>query len=111
MTILLDEGIPRIIQRRLPHLPIFTVDQMGWRGIKNGQLLDRMDGTFTILVTTDKNLRFQQNLPQRQISLVILPTNRVPLVLLLMPQIAAALAAIRPGEFREIGLPSTAGGS
>ena len=65
-------------------LPIFTVDQMGWRGIKNGQLLDHMDGTFTILVTTDKNLRFQQNL-QQQMSLVILPTNRVPLVLVLMP--------------------------
>jgi hypothetical protein len=60
VTVLLDEGVPRIVQRRLPHLPIFTVDQMGWRGIKNGQLLDHMDGTFTILVTTDKNLRFQQ---------------------------------------------------
>ena len=105
MTILLDEGVPRIIQHRLPHLPIFTVDQMGWRGIKNGKLLELMNGKFTILVTTDKNLRFQQNLEQRQISLVILPTNRIPLVLLLMPQLEDAFAALRPGEFKELRMP------
>jgi hypothetical protein len=105
VTILLDEGVPRIIQRRLPQLPIFTVDQLGWRGIKNGELLDRMDGRFTTLVSTDKNLRFQQNLAQRQIALVLLPTNRIPLVLRLIPQIENALAALRPGDFREIPLP------
>ena len=107
MTILLDEGVPRIIQKRLPHLQILTVDQMGWRGIKNGKLLDLMDGRFNTLVTTDKNLRFQQNLAQRQISVVVLPTNQIPLVLLLMPQIEEALAAIGPGGFKEILMPST----
>ena len=106
MSILLDEGVPRVIQKRLPHLQISTVDQMGWRGIKNGTLLDLMSGTFTILVTTDKNLRYQQNLAQRQVSVVILPTNQIPLVVSLMPQIEAALADVRPGDFKEIALPS-----
>lgn len=64
MKILLDEGVPRVIQKRLSHLPIYTIDEMGWRGIKNGKLLDLMAGTFTIIVTTDKNLRYQQNLAQ-----------------------------------------------
>jgi hypothetical protein len=71
VTILLDEGVPRIIQKRLPQLQIFTVAQMGWRGIKNGKLLELMDGRFTILVTTDKNLRYQQNIEQRQISVEV----------------------------------------
>ena len=109
MTILLDEGVPRIIQKRLPHLPIFTIEQMGWRGIKNGKLLDLMGGRFDILVTTDKNLRYQHNLEQRHIALVILPTNRIPLILVLMPQLEEACTAIRPGGFNEIGMPSAGG--
>jgi len=109
VKILLDEGAPRIIQTRLSHLPIFTIQQMGWRGIKNGTLLDLMDGQFAILVTTDKNLRFQHNLEQRQIAVVILPTNRIPLVEVLMPLIEDACAAIRPGEFKELPMPPASG--
>jgi hypothetical protein len=106
VTILLDEGVPKIIQQRLPHLPISTVDQMGWRGTKNGKLLDLMNGIFTVLVTTDKNLRYQQNIEQRQIAVVILPTNKIPLVLLLLPQIEEMCVAIHAGEIRQIALPS-----
>lgn len=59
MRILLDEGVPDIIQKRLNHLAIFTVQQMGWRGVKNGALLDLMAGEFQVIVTADKNLPFQ----------------------------------------------------
>ena len=61
MKILLDEGVPKIIQRRLTELSISNVEEMGWRGIKNGELLDLMAGRFQILITADKNLPFQQN--------------------------------------------------
>lgn len=104
MTILLDEGVPRIIQKRLPHLRIFTVEEMGWRSIKNGKLLDLMEGKFRILVTTDKNLRYQQNVAERQISLIILPTNQIPLVIMLLPRIEEAFATIHPGEVTEISI-------
>ena len=107
MSILLDEGVPRVIQRRLPDLPIYTVDEMSWRGIRNGQLLDLMAERFDILVTTDKNLRHQQNLVKRQISAVILPTNQIPLVIELLPQIEAALTTIESGSVIEIMLPTT----
>ncbi|GAC1564660.1 MAG: hypothetical protein NVS2B7_38720 [Herpetosiphon sp.] len=107
MKILLDEGVPRVIQKRLSHLPIVTVEEMGWRGIKNGHLLERMTGTCSILVTTDKNLRYQQNLEKRQIATVILPTNQIPLVVALLPHIEHVLATIRPGAFTEIPLPDT----
>ena len=107
MSILLDEGVPRVIQRRLTDLSISTIEEMGWRGIRNGKLLDLMAGRFGVLVTTDKNLRHQQNLERRQISAVILPTNQIPLVIKLLPQIEEALATIEPGAFIELAMPST----
>ena len=107
MSILLDEGVPRVVQRRLADLSISTIEEMGWRGIRNGKLLDLMAGRFGVLVTTDKNLRHQQNLERRQISAVILPTNQIPLVIKLLPQIEEALATIEPGAFIELAMPST----
>lgn len=102
MRILLDEGVPKIIQKRLSQLSISNVEEMGWRGIKNGALLDLMAGQFQILITTDKNFPSQQNLKKRQISLVILPTNDVPSVIELLPQIERAIAEIPPGEFQRL---------
>jgi predicted nuclease of predicted toxin-antitoxin system len=105
LKILLDEGVPKIIQKRLSNLSISNVEEMGWRGIKNGELLDLMSGQFQILVTTDKNLPSQQNLKKRQISALILPTNDIPSVIELLPQIEQALATIDAGEFQELKMP------
>lgn len=78
MSILLDEGVPRVIKKRLPDLPIRTVAEMGWRGIRNGDLLDLTAGKFTIVITTDKNLPLQQNLEKRRLSAIILPHEPHP---------------------------------
>jgi len=102
LKILLDEGVPDIIQKRLSSFSIYSVKEMGWRGVKNGVLLDLMAGQFQILITTDKSIPSQQNLEKRQISIVILPTNDVPSVIALLPQIEEALAAILPGAFRQL---------
>jgi len=102
LKILLDEGVPEIIQKRLDRFSIFSVKEMGWRGVKNGVLLDLMAGQFQILITTDKTLPSQQNLKKRQISVVILPTNDIPSVIELLPQIEEAIATVSPGEFRHL---------
>jgi hypothetical protein len=70
LKILLDEGVPDIIQKRLSSFSIYSVKEMGWRGVKNGVLLDLMAGQFQILITTDKSIPSQQNLEKRQISIV-----------------------------------------
>jgi hypothetical protein len=75
---------------------------MGWRGTRNGAPLDLMSGKFQVLITTDKNLPSQQNLEKRQISVVILPTNDVPSVIALLPQIERAIIATLPGEFTQL---------
>jgi hypothetical protein len=75
---------------------------MGWRGIRNGALLDLMAEEFQAIVTTDKNLPFQQNLARRRIAAVILPSNRIHIVIELLPKIESALTAIAPGQFVEL---------
>jgi hypothetical protein len=105
LKILLDEGVPKVIQRRLTGLSISNVEELGWRGIKNGKLLELMAGQFQVLITADKNLPFQQNLKKRQISAIILPSNDVPTVIGLLPEIEQALVAIAPGESIELTQP------
>ena len=102
MKILLDEAVLKVIQQRLTKLSITNVEDMGWRGIKNGALLDLMAEQFQVLITADKNLPFQQNLKKRQVSAIILPANDVPTVVQLLPEIEQALAMIAPGESMEL---------
>jgi hypothetical protein len=90
---------------RLTDLSISTVEEMGWRGIKNGALLDLMAGKFDVLITTDKNLSYQQNLMKRQLAAVVLPTNEIPIVIELLAEIRTTLETIAIGEFREISFP------
>jgi hypothetical protein len=79
---------------------------MGWSGKKNGELLKLMteDG-FTILLTTDQNLRYQQNLQQAGVAVIVLvaPSNRLPDLITLIPEVRNILSKIAPGEVIEIG--------
>lgn len=75
MKILLDECTPRIVKLRLTQLDISTVQEMGWAGIKNGELLDRAGRQFDVLVTADQNLPRQQMLSGKRLAVVVLPTN------------------------------------
>jgi hypothetical protein len=105
MNILLDECTPHAVKRRLPHLAIRTVQEMGWSGVKNGALLKLADQQFDVFITTDQNLRFQQNLTQVKLAFLLLPTNSVPVVIALLPQIQAALNTIQSADFVEIPMP------
>ena len=54
-----------------------TVQQMGWTGVKNGELLRRAENQFDLLLTADKRLRYQQNLKGRRLAILVLPSNRL----------------------------------
>ncbi len=65
MRVLLDEQLPRHLARELRGHDVSTVQQEGWAGLKNGELLRRAaDAVFDVFVTADRNLEFQQNLSQ-----------------------------------------------
>ncbi|HVF56071.1 MAG TPA: hypothetical protein VM934_07965 [Pyrinomonadaceae bacterium] len=105
MNILLDECTPRVVKRLLPERNISTAQEMGLAGLKNGDLLKAVEGRFEVFVTTDKNLRHQQNLIGRKFAVLLLPSNQVPVVKALIPAIEAALEIISEGDFIEIPLP------
>lgn len=105
MKIILDESVPRLLKLRLPHFDISTIQEMGWAGIRNGELLRRAEAQFDILVTTDQNLQYQQNLSGRKLAILVLPSNQVPIVTRLLPQIDTSLAMIQSGTLVEIPFP------
>lgn len=102
MKIIIDECVPSIVKRGLPSRNIVTVQEMGRAGIKNGQLLQLVAARFDVLITSDKNLRYQQNLEAFDLSIVLLPSNQVPAVKAVLVQLDTALNTIGTNEFIEI---------
>ena len=102
MKIIIDECVPHIVKKHLPQREIKTVQEMGWAGVKNGELLKLVEAEFEIFITSDKNLRYQQNLQNRKIAILLLPSNQIPIVKNLLPQIDEELERIKSSDFVEL---------
>ena len=73
MRVLLDEQLPRHLAKEISGHDISTVQQRGWAGLKNGELIRvAADAGFEVLVTADRNLQFQQNLSQSRLGIILL---------------------------------------
>jgi predicted nuclease of predicted toxin-antitoxin system len=98
MRILLDECVPRPLRRKLADHDVRTVVEMGWAGKRNGELMQLLHTeTFAVFLTTDQNLRYQQNLRGLPMAVIVLvaPTNRLDDLVPLMPQVRTVLATIQ----------------
>ena len=104
MKILLDECVDRRLARHLVGHEVKTVPQMGWAGIKNGELLGLAEQEFDVLLTVDRNLSFQQMLPRFGIAVVVLvgATNRLADLLPLVPKFLSSVSRVRSGEVLQI---------
>jgi hypothetical protein len=91
MRLLLDENLPRSLKSLLIPHEVKTVQELGWGSISNGDLVAKADGMFDVLLTADKNLRYQQNLTGRQIAIDELPTNRKAVLMSMARELHAAL--------------------
>jgi predicted nuclease of predicted toxin-antitoxin system len=100
MKILLDECIDHRLAREFVDYEIKTVPQMGWAGIKDGQLLVLAAAEFDVFITVDRNLSFQQNVPQFDIAVIVLeaPSNRLADLKPLAPKILAILGEAAKGQ-------------
>ena len=79
MRILLDESVPVQVRNALSGHDVSTVMDMKWRGISNGELLDRAErARFSLFIVADKNFQCQQNLRERRIAILELWTNHRP---------------------------------
>jgi len=105
VRVLLDENLPADLAAELTSHDANTVSQLGWTGIKNGELLRRMAGQFDALLTMDTNLPHQQNLAQLPFGVLLLraPSNRLDHLAPLVPAILRALVDLQPGQLRTVG--------
>lgn len=91
MKLLLDENLPKKLKYRFSDIhEVITVPEMGWNGIKNGELLRQMDANeMNVLITLDKNMSRQQNLLLFKITLIVLNArdSRYASLLALVPAI------------------------
>ena len=106
MLILFDHVTPRGVARSLTGHTVTKAKDRGWDKLTNGDLLAEAERAgFDVLVTADKNMRYQQNLTGRRIALVVLSTPQWPLVKLHLDKIAAAVDVATPGSFAEVDIP------
>jgi len=107
MFILFDHGTPKGLVYALPGHIIVTAQSKGWDRLKNGDLLSAAeDAAIDLLLTTDRRIRYQQNLSGRKIALVVLTgTTKWSRVRLHQERIAAVVNAATPGSYTEVEIP------
>jgi|SRR5580698_5580125 hypothetical protein len=106
MLILFDNGTPRGLARFLASHTVEEARTRGWEELENGELISAAEQAgFDVLVTTDKNIRYQQNLEGRKIALVVLEHSQWPMVKLVAENIASAVNAAQPGSYNEVAVP------
>ncbi len=103
MRVLFDQGTPAPLRKWLTEHEVVTCHEAGWSTLTNGDLLRAAeDRGFDVLVTTDRNLRYQQNIQQRRIAIVVLSNNSWLRIESHTEQIANAVALSVPGTFTEL---------
>jgi hypothetical protein len=93
-----DECLPEDLVEWLKASDAKTVQQMGWAGVKNGELLRRAEERFDLFLTADKRLRYQQNLKGRRLAILVLPSNRLKVLRRMVAAIQAVIAQVVPGQ-------------
>ena len=106
MRILFDQGTPVPLRQSLVGHHVFTAYEQGWSTMKNGDLLRAAEENgFEVLVTTDTNLRYQQNLASRKIAVVVLSTTSWPRIRLDVMHVATAVNNATIGSYVEVAVP------
>ena len=102
MQVLFDQGTPAPLRHALSAHSVSTAYEMGWSSLSNGDLLSAAEARFELLVTTDQNLRYQQDLSGRRLAILVLPTTSWPEIQKHLAEITEAVAATQPGGYREL---------
>jgi predicted nuclease of predicted toxin-antitoxin system len=105
MRVLLDENLPRQVKRHFTaDVEVLTVQERGWSGIKNSELLRLAAGEFDVFLTMDSGVEFQQNLQSLAIGILIVraPSNRFEDLQPLISEVHEALNTIHPGQVRRV---------
>lgn len=107
MLVLFDQGTPVPIRRHLRRHTVRTTFEHGWDMLANGELLTAAEREgYDVFVTTDKNLRYQQNLSSRRIAIVVIMAAQWPRLASHVDLVVAAVDAAVPGGYTEVEIPT-----
>jgi hypothetical protein len=106
MRIIFDQATPVPIRPYLELHIVRTAAQQGWDKLRNGDLLDAAERAgFDLLLTTDKNMRYQQNLTGRRIAIVVLGQQQWPQLRPHIQRVIDAVNRATPGSYTEVDIP------
>jgi hypothetical protein len=106
MRVLFDQGTPVPLRALLTNHIVTTVFELGWSRLQNGELLREAETAgYEIFVTTDQNLRYQQNITGRNLAIAVLMAASWPRVERHAPHVVAQIDALPPGGYVEIPIP------
>ena len=106
MRVLFDQGTPAPLRNGLPPHSVETAHERGWATLRNGDLLQAAeDAGFEVMITTDQNLQYQQNLSDRRVAIVVLNTTSWPRIRAATEVIASAVARCATERFIVITVP------
>jgi hypothetical protein len=107
MRILFDQAVPVPLRPHLVGHTVRTAAEENWDRLRNGDLLSAAEEAgFDVLLTTDRNMRYQQNISERKISVVILSRQQWPQLQPHLQLVADAVDAAESGSFIEVKIPS-----
>ncbi len=106
MLVLFDHSTPAPLRFALKgHIVVEAVER-GWERLSNGTLLDAAEAAgFELFVTADKNLRYQQNLVDRKIAIIVLGNAQWPVLRRYVEMVVVAVDAATPGSYIEVKIP------
>ena len=106
MRVLFDQGTPVPLRESLTRHEVATAYERGWSNLTNGELLDTAEqDTFTVFVTTDLSLKYQQNLSARRIAIVALTSTSWPRIQRAIGAVVRAIDGASEGTYTEVEIP------
>ncbi len=98
MRVLLDECVPRALRNNIPGHEVQTVAEVGWAGVKNGELLRLAAAAFDVLITVDRNLEYQQSFKDVSLAVIVIhaPSNDIIALRPLMPTVLDLIPQAKP---------------
>jgi hypothetical protein len=103
VKVLFDQNTPRPLARFLAGHEVLRAAELGWQQLSNRELISSAEAHgFDVMITADRNLRYQQNLAGRKLAIIVLPSGRWPKLKPYVPVIIQTIDSARPGGYVEI---------